>query len=90
MRADHKDTGDVRRLRVEVLRQAARIAESEASLLAADYWNHACQRIAQRLAAQAAREEFEVVEPPAAPAPTLYNHRPCRSATPHGRDRRSF
>ena len=58
---------EVRRIQAEIMRQAARIAESEASPLAVEYWNRACQRIAQRLDARAITLEVEVAESPAIP-----------------------
>jgi hypothetical protein len=49
--------GDTQKIRVEALRQAAKIAESEQSPLAVELWNEACRRIQQLLGAEAARIE---------------------------------
>ena len=48
---------DVRKVRAEVLRRAAKIAEFEQSPVAVDTWNHACHRICQLLEAEAAKIE---------------------------------
>lgn len=64
MRARNEDASAARRIRAEALRRAARIAESEESLLAIDYWNCACRRIAARLEAEAARLEAEAPDCP--------------------------
>ncbi len=60
MRARNEDTNAARRIRAEALRHAARLAESEESLLAVDYWNGACRRIVERLEAEAARLETDL------------------------------
>jgi len=62
MNAGHKNTNENRRLQAETLRHSAMLANSEESPLAVEYWNHACQRIAQRLEAQAAKLEKEVTD----------------------------
>ena len=49
--------GDNQKIRVEALRQAAKIAESEQSPLAVELWNEACRRIQQLLGAEAAKIE---------------------------------
>ncbi|HEY3856174.1 MAG TPA: hypothetical protein VGO67_17440 [Verrucomicrobiae bacterium] len=48
---------DLRKIRAEMLRQAAKIAESEQSPLALEVWNEACGRIQQLLGAEAAKYE---------------------------------
>ena len=48
---------DTREIRAEALRQAAKIAESEQSPLAVEFWNEACRRIQQLLGAEAAKIE---------------------------------
>jgi hypothetical protein len=48
---------DNRRIRADVFRQAAKIAESEQSPLAVEHWNEACRRIQQLLGAEAAKIE---------------------------------
>ena len=83
VRAGKNDASDVRKIRAEILRQAAAIAESEASPLAVEYWNHACQRIAHRLEAQAAclEAEAEVAEVPATSAAPVAFERICSPAS---------
>jgi len=48
---------EVRKIQIEVLRKAARIAELEESPIAVDIWNRACHRISQLLEAEAAKME---------------------------------
>ena len=52
-----KQRDDNRKIRAEVLRQAAKIAESEQSPLAVEFWNDACRRIQQLLGEEAAKIE---------------------------------
>ncbi|MGO8697831.1 MAG: hypothetical protein ACLQVY_08965 [Limisphaerales bacterium] len=52
-----KEGKDLKKIRADVLRQAAKIAESEQSPLAVDLWNEACRRIQQVLRAEAAKFE---------------------------------
>jgi hypothetical protein len=48
---------EIRKIRADVLRQAAKIAESEQSPLAVEFWNEACRRIQGLLGAEAAKIE---------------------------------
>ena len=52
-----KQGSDTRKIRADVLRQAAMIAESQQSPLAVELWNEACRRIQQLLGAEAAKIE---------------------------------
>jgi hypothetical protein len=52
-----KQSDDIRKIRADVLRQAAKIAESEQSPLAVEFWNEACRRIQQLLGDEAAKIE---------------------------------
>lgn len=56
MKTESRDD-DVRKIRADALRQAAKIAESEQSPLAVELWNEACRRIQQVLGAEAAKIE---------------------------------
>ena len=90
MKAEKVDIANRLRLQAETWRQAARIAESEESPLAAEFWNHACQRIARQLEAHAARLELESVDWSAAPERLLRASPPCRTSVTRCRFRRSF
>jgi hypothetical protein len=48
---------DIRKIHADVLRQAAKIAESAQSPLAVELWNEACRRIQQLLGAEVAKIE---------------------------------
>ncbi len=52
-----KQGDDIRKIRADVLRQAAEIAESAQSPLAVELWNEACQRIQQLLRAEITKIE---------------------------------
>jgi len=90
MRIQKKGAKDGRNLRAKVLRQAAQIAESETSLLTADYWNLACHRISRRLEALAAQLEAEVAETPKALERKVSTCHPYRVPTTRGRGRFSW
>jgi hypothetical protein len=51
------DGDNIRRIRAQAMRQAAKIAELEESPLAVELWNRACQRIQHLLEAEAAKLE---------------------------------
>lgn len=48
---------EIRKIRAEALRRAAKIAQHEESPLAMELWNRACQRIQVLLEAEAAKLE---------------------------------
>ncbi len=60
MKAGSEESWTFRKVRAEALRRAALIAEAEESVLAVDYWNSACRRVAKRLKAEAEKLETEV------------------------------
>lgn len=90
MRARNEDASAARRIRAEALRDAARIAESEESLLAVDYWNCACRRISERLEAEAARVEAEVLDRPISSERTFQHAHRFRAPAARCSRRRSF
>lgn len=54
---NESESHEIRKIRADALRRAAKIAQYEESPLAVDLWNCACQRIQGLLEAEAAKLE---------------------------------